>query len=161
MSLASLLPLAGAAVAPALAKVIDGAAQSLSFLDVLHKQAQDGAVDGLADDAADAIQAAESSSLQQDVAELANRLRERFAQLGVDLTTPLRLKRDGRDRVVVDGDHPDRVLIEGIFGNDQELTKLFAAVAAAAHDGAAAADSGITTEFRFVVTHTDARIEFA
>ena len=153
MTLPSLLPLAGAAIAPLLEKVIDGVAESLSFLDVLHKQEQDGE--------ADAVQAAESRTLQRDFVELSDRLRERFAQLGIDLTTPLRLKQEGRDRVVVDGDHPDRVLVESIFGNDEELKNLFNAVAASAARGRDETDSGITKEFRFVLSQADALIEFA
>ncbi|MEO8497999.1 MAG: hypothetical protein ABI614_23275, partial [Planctomycetota bacterium] len=105
-SLSSLLPLAAAAFAPVLGKVVEGVTDSLSFLDVLHEQGPTGA--------ADAVPHAESSALEQDLAELAGRLREKFAQFGIDLATPLRLKQDGRDRVVVDGDHPDRVLIESV-----------------------------------------------
>lgn len=152
MSLPSLLPLAGAAIAPVLGKVIGGVTGGLSFIEALNKQEPDGAV---------AVEATESSTLQQDFADLADRLRERFTQLGIDLSTPLRLKHDGRDRVVVDGDHPDRVLIESIFGNDEELTNLFAAVAASAKDADDATDSVITKEFRLVLSQTDARIEFA
>ena len=104
--------------------------------------------------------AVESSTLQHDFAELADGLRERFAQLGIDLKSPLRLKQDGRDRVVVDGDHPDRVLIESIFRDDHELTKLFHEVADAANRGREATDSGVTKEFRFVLSQTDEVIEF-
>jgi hypothetical protein len=153
MPLLSLFPLAGATIAPVLGKVIDGVTEGLSFLDVLHKQEQA--------DSVDTVEATESSTLQQDFVDLADRLRERFTQFGIDLSTPLRLKQDGRDRVVVDGDHPDRVLIESIFGNDEELTNLFAAVAASANDGGDASNSGITKEFRFVISQTDALIEFA
>ncbi|HUG69717.1 MAG TPA: hypothetical protein VMM76_18340 [Pirellulaceae bacterium] len=152
MSLPSLLPLAGAAIAPVLGKVIGGVTGGLSFIEALHNQEPDSA--------ADAVEATESSTLQQDFADLADRLRERFTQFGIDLSTPLRLKHDGRDRVVVDGDHPDRVLIESIFGNDEELTNLFAAVAASANEGDDATGSVITKEFRFVLSQTDARIEF-
>lgn len=152
MSLSSLIPLAGAAVAPVLGKVIDGVAEGISFLDVLHTQAEDG-VD-------EAGEATDSNTLQQNIAELADRLRERFTQLGIDLSTPLRLKQDGRDRVVVDGDHPDRVLIESIFGNDEELMDLFKGVAQSATDLEEPSDSEITREFRFVLGQSDASIEF-
>ena len=74
MSLSSLIPLAGAAVAPVLGKVIDGVTEGFSFLDVLHTQTEDG-VDEVGE-------ATESNALQQNIAELADRLRERFAQLG-------------------------------------------------------------------------------
>lgn len=154
MSLPSLLPLAaGAAIAPALGKVIAGVTEGLSFLDVLQLDKQESALE--------AVGTKESSTLAADIAELADRLRERFAQLGIDLTTPLRLKQDGRDRVVVDGEHPDRVLIESIFGNDEELTKLFATVAESATEAGDAADTGITREFRFVLGQSDGLIEFA
>jgi hypothetical protein len=63
--------------------------------------------------------------------------------------------------VVVDGDHPDRVLIESIFGNDEELTKLFHGVAESATADNRKPDSGITKEFCFVLGQTDALIEFA
>ena len=152
MSLSSLIPLAGAAVAPVLGKVIDGVTEGFSFLDVLHTQTEDS-VDEVGE-------ATESNALQQNIAELADRLRERFAQLGIDLSTPLRLKQDGRDRVVVDGDHPDRVLIESIFGNDEELTDLFESVAQQAANLEEENDSGITKEFRFVLGQSDALIEF-
>lgn len=153
MTLPSLLPLAGAAIAPVLEKVFDKVTNGLSFLDVLNEPEQIGE--------ADTVQAAKSNTLQHDFVELADRLRERFAQLGIDPTTPIRLKQDGRDRVVVDGDHPDRVLVESIFGNDEELTNLFNAVADSASSNRNESDSGITKEFRFVVSQTDALIEFA
>ncbi len=153
MTPSSLLPLAGAAIAPVLGKVIDGVAEGLSFLDVLHQQEQASE--------ADAVQAAGPSTLQHDFAELADRLRERFAQLGIDLTMPLRLKQDGRDRVIVDGDHPDRVLIESVFRDDEELTNLFNEVADAAARERAETDSGIARDFRLVLNPTDALIEFA
>lgn len=153
MTLPSLLPLAGAAFAPMLGKVIEGVTEGLSFLDVLHEQEQAGE--------ADAVQAAEPSTLQDDLVELADRLREKFAQLGIDLATPLRLKQEGRDRVVVDGDHPDRVLVESIFRDDQELTKLFSKVADSAASGRDETDSFIRTEFRLVLGQADAQIEFA
>jgi hypothetical protein len=153
MALSSLLPLAGAAIAPVLGKVIDGVSEGLSFLDVLHKQEQVRETD--------AAHAAEPSTPQHDFVELADRLRERFAQFGIDLATPLRLKQNGRDRVVVDGDHPDRVLVESIFRDDKELTELFHEVADSAARGRAEADSGITKDFHFVLAATDALIEFA
>ena len=153
MTLPPFLPLAGAAIAPALEKVIEGVTEGLSFLDALHKQ------DHV--DEANTGQAADTNNLQLDFTQLKDRLRERFTQLGIDLTTPLRLKQDGRDRVVVDGDHPDRVLVESIFGNDEELTDLFQAVANSAISDRGKTDSGITKEFRFVLTQTDAMIEFA
>lgn len=153
MSLPSLLPLAGAALAPVLGKVIDGVAEGLSFLEVLHNQESDSV--------ADAVQAAEPSTLQDDLAEFADRLRETFARLGIDLTTPLRLKQDGRDRIIVDGDHPDRVLIESIFRDDEELTNLFNQVAESAVRGRAETDSGLTKDFHLVLSQTDALTEFA
>lgn len=153
MTFPALLPLASAAIAPVLEKVFDGVTDGLSFFDVLHQQEQTGKVD--------AVQAAESSTLQHDFVELADRLRERFAQLGIDLTTPLRLKQDGRDRVVVDGDHPDRVLVESILDNDEELTNLFNEVAASATSDRDETVSGTTKEFRFVVNQAEASIEFA
>jgi len=152
MALPALMPLAGVAIAPVLGKVIDGVAEGLSFLDVLHKQDQVGETDD--------VQTTEPSTPQNDFVELADRLRERFAQFGIDLTTPLRLKQDGRDRVVVDGDHPDRVLVESIFRDDKELTELFNEVADSAARGRAEADSGITKDFHLVLGSTDALIEF-
>ncbi|MBI2480253.1 MAG: hypothetical protein HYV60_16955 [Planctomycetia bacterium] len=151
MSIQSLLPLAGAAIAPVLERVIGGVTGGVSFLDVLQTQ----------ESGAEAVEATASNTLQQDFAELTDRLRERFSQLGIDLKTPLRLKQDGHDRVVVDGEHPDRVLIESIFGTDEELTKLFNAVAASATAGNGSSVSGIAKEFRFVLGHTEALIEFA
>ncbi|MDA1052561.1 MAG: hypothetical protein O3C40_19055 [Planctomycetota bacterium] len=153
MTLPSLLPLAGAAIAPVLGKVIDGVTEGLSFLDVLHEQEQNAATDS--------VEAAEPDAFQHDFIELADRLRERFSQLGIDLSTPLRLKQDGRERVVVDGDHPDRVLIESVFRADEELTNLFTAVADSAAGSRRETGSGITKEFRFVLGPTDALIEFA
>lgn len=152
MTLPSLLPLAGAAIAPMMAKAIEGVAEGLSFLDVLHGQEQASA--------ADAVQAAEPQTLQQDLAELAERLRERFSQLGIDLTTPLRLKQDQRDRVVLDGDHPDRVLVESVFGNDDELTNLFNTIADSAAGQRRQTGSGVTREFRLVLGQSNAAIEF-
>jgi len=139
MSLAALLPFAGAAIVPVLDKAIDGVAEGLSFLDVLHKQDEVGETDG--------AQAAESRTPRQDFVELADRLRKRFAQLGIDLTTPLRLKQAGRDRVVVDGDHPDRVLVESILRDDKELTELFHEVADSSARDRDEANSGITKDF--------------
>jgi hypothetical protein len=152
MTLPSLLPLAGAAIAPLMVKAIEGVAESLSFLDVLHGQEQASA--------ADAVQAAEPQTLQQDLAELADRLRERFSRFGIDLTPPLRLKQDQRDRVVLDGDHPDRVLVESVFGNDDELTNLFNTIADSAAGRRRETSSGVTREFRLVLGQTNAAIEF-
>lgn len=153
MSLSTLLPLAGAAIAPVLGQVVNSVTEGLSFLDVMHTQEQPGATEP--------VEASKANTLQQDIVELTDRLRERFAQLGIDLTTPLRLKQDGRDGVVVDGEHPDRVLIESIFGNDEELTSQFNAVAASATEGSDATDSGITKEFRLVMGQAGTQIEFA
>ena len=152
MTLPSLLPLAGAAIAPVLERVIDGVTEGISFLDVLHKQERNSK--------SDAVQAAAASSLEQDLAELADRLQERFTQLGIDLATPIRLKQDGRERVVVDGDHPDRVLIESILGSDPELAHLFNSVAESATEQRNKPDSGVTKEFHLVLEQTEALIEF-
>jgi hypothetical protein len=61
----------------------------------------------------------------------------------------------------VDGDHPDRVLVESIFRDDKELTELFHEVADAAARDRAEKDSGITKDFHLVLNATDALIEFA
>lgn len=152
MTLPSLLPLAGAALVPALERVIDGVTEGLSFLDVLHKQAP-------LEKSSDA-EAIDAKALQQDFVQLAEQLREKFAQFGIDLSAPVRLKHDGRNRIVVDGDHPERVLIESIIGNDEELTSLFNNVAAAASEREQQNDSGITRDFRFVLGQADALIDF-
>lgn len=151
MNVPSLLPLASAAVAPVVERVIDGVAEGISFLNVLHGESETEAVDS-----SDAT--AERSS-QNGFAELVDRVRERFSRLGLDLSTPMRLKQDGRGRVVVDGDHPERVLAESIFGSDVELQNLFASVAKAATE-ANANDSNVTKEFRLVLGPTEASIEF-
>ena len=117
MNLFSIIPLVGAAVAPTISSVVDSATESLSFLDILHEAPREDETDKVQEDA--------STTLDRDFAELAERLRERFAQIGIDLTTPIRLKQSGRDRVVVDGDHPDRVLIESVFTNNEDLANLF------------------------------------
>ncbi len=152
MTLPSLLPLAGAAIAPVLERVIDNVAEGFSFLDVLHKLEP-------AEQSSDA-EAVDADALQQDFVQLAEQLREKFAQFGIDLSAPLRLKQDGRDRVVVDGDHPDRVLIESIIGNDEELANLFDDVAEAANKSQKQTGSGITQDFRFVLSQSDALIDF-
>ena len=153
MTLPSLLPLAGAAIAPIVGKAIDEVTDGLSFLATLHRQEQAAA--------ANAGQTDQSSSLESDFVKLTNQLRERLASFGVDLTTPVRLKQDERNRVVVDGNHPDRVLIESIFGNDDELTNLFQQVADAASQAQREKTSEITGDFRFVIEPTGALIEFA
>ncbi|MBC8351168.1 MAG: hypothetical protein H8E66_04230 [Planctomycetes bacterium] len=153
MTLPSLLPLAGAAIAPVLGKVIESVSERLSFLDVLHKQEQSGE--------AEEVQSVKTSTLESEFAELADRLRERLSPFGIDLSTPLRLKQDGRDRIVVEGDHPDRVLIEGIIGSDEGLASLFNEVAKSATSSRQETKRGITGEFQIVLRPTDASIEFA
>lgn len=149
----SLLPLAGAVIAPVLGRVIENVSEGLSFLNVLHKQEQNGE--------AEEVRAAEARSLEADLTDLADQLRERFAQLGIDLSPPLRLKQDGHDRIVVDGNHPDRVLIESIFGSDDQLASLFHEVAEAATNSRQKSGPAITQEFRLVLGQSDALIDFA
>lgn len=155
MTLPSLLPIAGAAV-PALERVIDRVAEGLSFLDVLH-QAESSEATAAVDEAET------SANLEQDFAKLVNRLRQRFAELGIDLVTPVHLKQDERDRVVVDGDHPDRVLIESIFAGDDELASLFKQIAAAVAKDAKKLNRetnsfGLEKSFRLALTQSEASI---
>ena len=152
MSLPSLLPLAATSVAPVVGKVVERVAEGLSFLDVLHGQDDNAA--------ATPPSRAVVNALDGDFAELSDRLRERLSSLGIDVTRPIRLKQDIRDRIVVDDDHPDRVLIESIFSNDEELANLFNAVAKAARDSRGQQQSGITKEFQLVFAGDNARIEF-
>jgi hypothetical protein len=73
-----------------------------------------------------------SSNLDKALPHLVSDLRERFRAAGVDLSEPIQLKEDGHGGVVVNGDHPDRSLIEDIFAGDSKLTDDFQQVAAAA-----------------------------
>jgi hypothetical protein len=153
MSIPSVLPFVGAALVPAVGKVIEGISESLSFLDVMQQQESSNQIESAS--------ATEPSTLNSDLATLVERLRERFAKLGIDLSTSVQLKPDGRDGVTVDGDHPDRVLIESIFGSDEELTGLFNSVANSATQEQESKTSAITRQFRLALTPNAASIEFA
>lgn len=143
MSLSPLIPLA-TGLAPLAEKAIEAVGDGLSFLQELGASANDAAP--TIDDAANL------RALDQIVDKLASRLREEFAAAGL-ATTTARLKSDGRDGVIVDGDHPERVRIEAIFASDTTLRELFHELAASA-----SGDSNVDN-FRLVVDRDELHLE--
>ncbi len=152
MSLSPLLPFAGAALGPVLEKTLDGISQALSFLDVLHASpiapeqpvSEDSTLDPLA----------------TQLTQVMEQLRERLDSIGIDLSTPVRLKSDGGGGVIVDGDHPDRVVIESLLNADADLTALFHTVASRAAEEAEPRPTRTAEDFRLIIEPADARIEF-
>jgi hypothetical protein len=120
MSLSPLLPIAGTALGVVADRAIDAVKEGLSFLDVLR------------DAPASETEAPQASTpAPVDPSGLIASLREHFARLGIDLSNPVPLKQDGQGGVIVDGEHPNRVLIESLFNTHGELTEQFHALAIA------------------------------
>lgn len=108
-----------AALAPIAAQAAGGLIDRLSFLDNL-----------LGTDATEAANSAEQPPESKvPIDELSDELLQQFAARGVDLGTPVRLRLDLHGHVRVVEDHPDRVLIESLFDQSDELTSKFRAVA--------------------------------
>jgi len=66
-----------------------------------------------------------TSEFQEVLHNFRQRLQARLAAQGVDLGRPITLQADGFGGVKVEGDHPDRALIEQILASDAELTADF------------------------------------
>ncbi len=135
MSLAPLLPLAGAAIAPVSAQVAKRLSDGLGFLqaitDVVAGKSLAGGASSQKDSpfvsinsrqgALDSLQASSESALEQ----LSEILRDRLHAADVNTTVPFLLQGDADGKVVVAGQHPDRAAIERIFAEDSSLTSLF------------------------------------
>ena len=139
MSLSPLIPIAGSALGIVADRAIDAVKEGLSFLDVLRDAP---------DVESQAAQAPAAASV--DPSDLIASLREHFARLGIDLSRPVPLKQDGQGGVIVDGEHPDRVLIESLFHTHSRLTEQFntLSVALAEQSGENEFDS---EDFRLVI----------
>jgi len=147
MSLSPLLPVV-ASVVPALARqAAERLPDGLSFLDHLRREEEPGVE-------------ANRKPCDTEMAKLAELLRERLAAAGVDTSTPLRLKQGSEDNIIVDGDHPDRVVVEGLFAHDPQLRELFHRLADTASNQRASRAGRGAQEFRLVLDQTGAEIEF-
>lgn len=152
MSLSPLLPISAAVLKPLAERAIDSLANGLSFLDVLRHQESN----------ADAPSEPDGSHDQPfDLGDFVGRLREQFASLGIDPETPIRLKQNGNGGVIVDGEHPDRVLIEGLFAAENELTELFNTLALAAASEQELDEDFTVEDVRLQIDRFDADISFA
>lgn len=128
MPLTSLLPIGGAALGMLAARTLAGLTENLSFQShLLGSQASnsDKSSTGSTDTRV-------TVNLEKSLPQLVSDLHERFLAAGVDLSQPIVLKDDGHGGLLVDGDHPDRSLIEDILSQDSKLSADFQAVAAAA-----------------------------
>lgn len=119
MSLSPLLPIAGGALTVVADRAIDAVKGGLSFLDVLRQQPNTEA-------------ASPKPVAHTDPTQLLEGLLEHFQRLGINTDAPVRLKSDGDGGVIIDGEHPDRVLIESLFNSHDELTAQFRELATAA-----------------------------
>jgi len=139
------------ALKPVAERAIEGLTNGLSFLDILH----------LPDSEPTKVEPSGAPPTPPvDLAEFSKRLRERFAELGIDLKSPLRLKLDGRGGIMVDGDHPDRVVVESLFQTDQNLAEQFAAVATFATSQQPAHDDFTAEDFRLAIDQRGETIGF-
>ena len=145
MPLSPLLPIAGGALSVVADRAIDAVREGLSFLDVLQQGPETEA-------------ALPTPETRVDRTKLLESLREHFQRLGINTAIPVHLKPNGDGGVIVDGEHPDRVLIESLFNTNNELTTRFTAVAAAEQDF----DDGRHPEdFRSSIDSRGAAIGFA
>ncbi len=152
MSLSPLLPLAGAVLKPIADRALDGLASGLSFLETLRQSGSNHIP---------AIEQDVIGTREFHVAAFQDQFRHRLALLGIDASTPIRLKQNGSGGVLVDGDHPDRVLIESLFSEDEELTELFNTLATIAA-GEQRLDKNYSAEdFWLEIDHVDIEIGFA
>lgn len=149
MSLSPLIPVAGTALGVIAGRTIDAVKDGLSFLDVLRQDAADGET---------TEQAAPPNA---DPNQLVALLQEHFSRLGIGTSVPVHLKQDGRGGVIVDQDHPDRVLIEGLFNSDEELTDLFNGLAAAIAEEAPEGEQVEPEDFRLIIDSIGGAIGFA
>lgn len=89
--------------------------------------------------------------LPKAIPAFAAKLRQRLGDMGVGLEQPITLKSDGHGGILVDGDHPHRMLVEDLVAFDDELAADFRAIAAAAteeHERQSAATGGLSRDFR-------------
>jgi hypothetical protein len=127
MALSSLLPIGGAALGALAARTLGGLGESLSFQDHLRREAERAEPAA----AGPATEPQATLDLATALPDFIAQLQERLEAAGVDLTQPLTLKPDGNGGIMVDGEHPDRALVESLL-QDSELAGTFEEIAAAA-----------------------------
>lgn len=125
----SLLPIGGAALGVAAFQALRGSADN--FLSHLWPGKENAAA---TEDGGKAPDPASSIDLNEAISTLAEKIRLRMKAAGSDLREPLRLKSDAWGHVVVDGDHPDRMILEDMFATDAELSGEFQAIQEAAYE---------------------------
>lgn len=138
--LSSIVPPGIAAVA---GQAADRLADGFSFAEQLLRS-EDAAGQGAAA-SGDPTPAEAQSEFQAELDRFRKQLQDRLAAGGVDLSRPITLRSDGFGGVEIDGDHPDRSLIEQIVGRDAELTAAFQRLATR-HASIAAGDAGPLTD---------------
>jgi hypothetical protein len=119
-----LSPLASVGGIAALAAVREAASavgSGLSFATELVRQASGTKAAASETDPAETAYSRFSASLGQ----FAERLRQRLAQIGVDLTSALELSADGLGGIEAQGPEPERAALEAILASDESLHREF------------------------------------
>ena len=132
MSLSPLLPIAGAAVGSIASRVTEGI--SNSFADVLQRMRLPGE-SAASGQNPDSLRTNSGSSVggPTDSAALERfriALTQQLDVAGVDLSKPVHLRGDGFGRLVLQGDHPDRAIIEMVLHENVSLAAMFNELAA-------------------------------
>lgn len=158
MSVSLVPPIVARALPALMAQAVAPLASAVSFLDQLRDAIANEEPLSATIETTDPLVSA-GQPVDIEAAEFAQELRARLTAMGIDFSVPLRLKSDGRD-VTVDGDHPDRVLVESLFAHDLQLAKRFHALVSAATHEHAASPHWSGGEFRLEIDRTSATITF-
>ena len=123
--LSSLASVGGIAALAAVREAASAVGSGFSFATELVRQA--GGNESAASEPvpADTAYSRFSASLGQ----FAERLRQRLAQIGVDLTSTLELSADGLGGIEAQGPEPDRAALEALLASDESLHREFTILA--------------------------------
>lgn len=119
MGLSPLLPFAGAALSSLTGRTLETVASGPSFLEVLQEAIGLGGSPTV--EQRDASPKASPAELAEKLEAFTNKLQQRLAGTGIDASSPIEMKSDGRSGIILDNLHPDRASIEQILANDAEL----------------------------------------
>jgi hypothetical protein len=119
--LSPLTSVGGIAALAAVREAASAVGNGFSFAKELVRQASGKEAEASEADQANTAYSRFSASLGQ----FADRLRQRLAQIGVDLTSALELSADGLGGIEAEGPEPDRAALEALLASDESLQREF------------------------------------
>ena len=171
MAISPLLTIAGTALAPLARDLIEQVSDGLSFQNLLGRKEDPASQATSTTDSAPRLEIGSSLNAERleairrqpfkELEAYVERLRDRLAAAGIDLTESLPLKAGSRGDIQVDGGHIDRAAIEELLAADAQLSADFRLLANTLENLHNANLTGsLVEEFRLTLEATDFTMAF-